>query len=429
MASVVTPQRGSLIVKVIIDGTPRHIRVGHRDKKSAHNFARRVESLLSSRLGGTEPAPAVAAWLATLPQSMRTKLAKAGLIDDTGAGVTLAEHLDGYIARRTDWKPATKEGNERTRDLLTDRFGQDVLLSDITPSQAESWRNWLKDDKGMAEATARGHVRHAKAMFGSAVKDKLVPDNAFASLPSSSIPGERGRHINDEGTIDLIAACPNLQWRTLVGLARYAGLRCPSETHGLRWQDIDWDQARMNVRSPKTERHAGHEQRSVPIVPELMAILQHAFDAAPDGAEEVVTLSTNNLRRNLHVIMKRAGINPPVGFQVLRQSCETGWAQEYPQYAVSQWMGHSIKVSEKHYLTVPDELLKRVVAGAPKCAPESAPALRRTDAHGSETVEKQQENACNFTQDDADCCNATRKWPGPDLNRRHPHFQCDALPG
>ena len=29
---------------------------------------------------------------------------------------------------------------------------------------------------------------------------------------------------------------------------------------------------------------------------------------------------------------------------------------EYPQYAVSQWIGHSMAVSEKHYLQVPEEL-------------------------------------------------------------------------
>ena len=385
MASVVTPQRGSLIVKVIIDGTPRHIRVGHRDKKSAHNFARRVESLLSSRLGGTEPSPAVAAWLATLPQSMRTKLAKAGLIDDTGAGVTLAEHCDAYIARRTpELKPATLEGLNHTRNMLCEYFGADVLLADIKPSMAAAWKNWLKADKGMAEATARGHARYVKSIFKAAVKDKLVTDNPFADLPSGSVAGERGRHVTDEETADIIEQCPDVQWRLLVGLARYAGLRCPSETHILRWQDLDWDRSLMNVRSPKTERYVGHEQRAVPIVPELMAILQPAFDAAPDGAEIVVTLSTNNLRRNLHAIMDRAGINPPVGFQVLRQSCETGWAQEYPQYAVSAWLGHSIRVSEKHYLTIPDDLLKRVVEGAPK----SAPAQRRTDAHHAEAAEK-----------------------------------------
>jgi hypothetical protein len=36
------------------------------------------------------------------------------------------------------------------------------------------------------------------------------------------------------------------------------------------------------------------------------------------------------------------------------------WAQLYPQYAVSRWIGHSIMVSGRHYANaIPDELFER----------------------------------------------------------------------
>ena len=45
---------------------------------------------------------------------------------------------------------------------------------------------------------------------------------------------------------------------------------------------------RMHVPSPKTEHHAGKQQRDVPIFAELRPFLEAAFEAAADGEEYVV---------------------------------------------------------------------------------------------------------------------------------------------
>ena len=66
--------------------------------------------------------------------------------------------------------------------------------------------------------------------------------------------------------------------------------------------------ARLTVRSPKTERHKGHEQRIVPITPKLYALLQDAYDNAAEGESRVVTMSRNNLARGLIQIVKAAGV-------------------------------------------------------------------------------------------------------------------------
>jgi len=46
----------------------------------------------------------------------------------------------------------------------------------------------------------------------------------------------------------------------------------------------------------------------------------------------------------------------------MRRNYETDWAQVYPQYAVSTWIGHGIEVSARHYLQVPEELYEKVAA-------------------------------------------------------------------
>ena len=91
------------------------------------------------------------------------------------------------------------------------------------------------------------------------------------------------------------------------------GLRCPSEVLGLTWQDINWAEGKMLVRSPKTEHCPGHESRYVPIFPELLPYLREVFEQAEPGTIYVITRyrKTNvNLRTELIRIIHRAGLKP-----------------------------------------------------------------------------------------------------------------------
>lgn len=79
------------------------------------------------------------------------------------------------------------------------------------------------------------------------------------------------------------------QWRAMFALARYGGLRCPSEVLSLRWSDIDWDRERITVTSPKTEHHEDGASREIPLWPELRLYLEEYFELAEVGAEFVIT--------------------------------------------------------------------------------------------------------------------------------------------
>jgi integrase len=50
---------------------------------------------------------------------------------------------------------------------------------------------------------------------------------------------------------------PDVEWRLIIALSRYAGLRIPSELLSLRWNDVDLPGGRMTIRSSKTEHHKG----------------------------------------------------------------------------------------------------------------------------------------------------------------------------
>ncbi len=93
--------------------------------------------------------------------------------------------------------------------------------------------------------------------------------------------------------------------------------------------------------------------RVTPIVPELLALLDAAYHAAPEGAEFI--LPTLRLHSNPSTPMLRAmrdsGIEQwPRIFHALRASCVTDLAGSHPLADVAAWMGHTRTVAAKHYL-------------------------------------------------------------------------------
>lgn len=143
-----------------------------------------------------------------------------------------------------------------------------------------------------------------------------------------------------------------------MALARFGGLRCPSELATLTWADIDWDRSRFLVKSPKTAHHADGGQRWVPIFPELRPHLEQALEFAEPGTVYVLKRTCchdTNLRTTFERIIYRAGLIPwQKPFQNMRATRETELAQTFPLHVVTAWIGNSARVAAKHYLQVTD---------------------------------------------------------------------------
>jgi len=183
--------------------------------------------------------------------------------------------------------------------------------------------------------------------------------------------------------VKLPDAALNLQWRLLIALARLAGLRIPSESHILTWDCVDWERRRLRGYAPKTG-----STRFVPIVAELFDLLSDAFNVAPEGQTKIISFSRNNLHRDFGMIILRAGFEPwEDRWQTLRRSAETMFAQKHPQYAVSQWLGHSMAVSDKHYGQAPDPVHELATTERALAAAESAAVRPGTGSQSIATVQ------------------------------------------
>lgn len=380
MASVLRRNDGARIgwrVRFYLEKRRRELYLPNVSKKVAEAVGRHLDELSGAKGLNSRAAPESIAWAAGTDGVVRDRLVAWGLADPanpkllTDAGRYLEAFATAYIDGRTDIAANTSRNFRQAQRVLVEYFGAKHSIRSITAEDAERWKRWLlaqvvkaatetEPARTMAQATMSMYVRRAKTMFSAAVRDQLLDSNPFAGLKTGSDRNsERLRFIDAKTSKLVLDACPDADWRVLFSLARYGGLRCPSEVLSLRWVDVDWAAGRLRIDSPKTGL------RFCPLFPELKTALEEAWELAPDGAVYCVGRyhgGATNLRTQLGRILATAGIIPwPKLFQNLRSSRRTELQELYPDHVLNTWLGQSSKVAEGHYLTVTDDHWSRAV--------------------------------------------------------------------
>src|ERR1019366_2365062 len=81
-----------------------------------------------------------------------------------------------------------------------------------------------------APATSGRTIKRARQFFKLAMRDKIITENPFADVKASGQTNkERQFHIDCETIANVIDAAPDHEWRLIIALSRFGGLRCPSE--------------------------------------------------------------------------------------------------------------------------------------------------------------------------------------------------------
>ncbi len=367
MASISRTKNGHRVIQFIgSDGQRKTIRLGKVSQRQAESVKTRVEELSAALITGHSPNSETARRVQRLDSSLHDKLSRVGLVPERAKAI-LGEFLDRYFRKRIDVMPSTQVVWRHTHRNLIDFFGADKPLRQITRSDADEWRLSLVA-QDLADSTIGKRCKFAKQFLADAVKQELIDANPFAELRGTSAANpERFYFVTREEAERVINACPDAEWRLIFALSRYARLRCPSEHLALKWSDIDWENGRIRITSPKTERH-GKGTRIIPIFPELLPHFEDAFEMAQEGAEFAIMRyrSTNaNLRTQLIRIIARAGIKHwPKLFQNLRSTRETELAEDFPIHVVCQWIGNTEAIAAKHYLQVTEDHFSRALQNA-----------------------------------------------------------------
>ena len=372
MASVNKDSKGWRVEFTVPGQRRRPLRLGGITEKSAREIGRHVERIIESKKTGLPVAADTLNWLLGLPDKLRNQLIRLGLIEDSGQRVSssLGGFLSDYMRSRTNIEQGTRDNLETAKRWLIKFFGEQRELDSITPGEADEYRAWLGFEGKQAPNTVKRLCGRAKQFFRAGLRRRLIRENPFQDMKHLIVgasPRERIEDIDAVTAQRVLDACPNAHWRAIFALARYGGMRVPSEIVLLRWADIDWTTGRILVNCQKTKKHEGKEVRITPLFPELRRELEAWRAEAPKDREFVLKPAISpktNLRTGLIKILKRAGIKPwPKLYQNLRSSRVRELRnQRFRENIVAQWLGHSVKVADEHYDQVTDDQFRLAVA-------------------------------------------------------------------
>ena len=213
-------------------------------------------------------------------------------------------------------------------------------------------------------------MQHAFSFFDKMVEKEIISRNPFkGQVRTVAVDDRRNRYIDEKTILKVMECAPDAEWRLIIALWRFAGLRAVSEVLTLKWEDILWDQKEIVVHAPKTARY-GKGIRIIPFFPHVEECLRDAFGQAPEGAiyvvekhaplhlrgkkERVDVSQQGNISTTFRKIIRRAGIAPwSKLIHNLRASFETdllnGKHGKFALTTIAKWLGHSVKVMLEHY--------------------------------------------------------------------------------
>lgn len=330
------------------------------DKEVKHIWCH-IEALERSAARGTLIPVATEEWVESIDDQLFDRLAKLGLVSER-VDWTLIDWMDHYIDNPApDVKRGTITTWRQSRQHAAAYFDHDLLMCDLTEQDAHEYRAHLEHEIGLSESTARRRCGQVKQMLEAAVRAGLIDRNVFKSVKTAAPRSDIKDYITLQEADRIMAHLPNAGWRLLFVLARYGGLRVPSEPRTLTWDDIDWERGTITFRSPKTEKYKGGDQRTIPLLDQIRGPLLEVFDQAVEGGDARVLPWMDSphaaaYRKHLEYAIKRAGMKQWAKlWTTLRANADHDLREHNPEHVVNRWTGHSGRIAERHYQTQLDD--------------------------------------------------------------------------
>jgi integrase len=381
-------------------GKRETIYLGRVPKEFAVEFGIRVDRLLQSASTGFPPDPTTLFWLGETSAKFRRKLAKVGLWADMP--VSTIDQLCDYCIRHADVEPSTMEKYFAAKASLVAFFSASRPLHQITNADCIEFRAWLlklgrRPTPGpLKPTTVSKRLEQASLYFAVAVRKRWLLDNPFNGVVC--YPGDTSdrMHFVTQEAIATLMAAADPEMRLCLGLARYLGLRIPSEFKPLQWDWIDWENGHLKVMAPKTKRFAHKKWRYPPLFPQVRDLLWDSFEAAPTGSIYMMTsrtITATAWRNRLERLCKKTGIESwPKIWQNMRSTRETELIDEgFPIQAVTAWIGNSPDVAIQNYLQITKDHHHRAIGGACSELQILAAKARAISAKSSASVPKRED--------------------------------------
>jgi len=382
MATITHDAKGWRIRWYTRDGDRKSVRIGKCSERVANQVLAITSQLIDAAEWGISPDPKVKGWLEKLPPEFVAKLQKAGLLHPVKR-LSIGEAIAEFLERSKHHAAWTISNIRQAFRHLTAFFGEDRPLESVTVAEVQDYKRWLlyevptrKSRKGLSEATVAKHLSWAGALYRDFIKREVLNRNPFDGVQKGSqINRSRRVYIPAEIIEKLIDRAPSLEWKLLLVMARYMGIRVPSEPFSMTWDCVDWERSLIRVPSPKTAKQ-GKAFRMVPIFPPVRPYLETLWEEA-EGKTYIFEELRNrnsvkkgdksgwkavNLREQLKRMLVKAGIPPwPKLWQNLRSTAEMDLLSRFPPAAVFEWIGHTADVAKGHYFQVREADVEKAI--------------------------------------------------------------------
>ena len=237
-----------------------------------------------------------------------------------------------------------------------------IRLSELSQRHVDTFKTKRMGE--VSRVTVNIEIRSLRAAFYRAVRWNLMGENPFKHVQQCAIE-ERAPTYLTRGEFEKLLNTIKLPWlRDLSIVAAFSGMR-RNECTQLRWEDVDFPNQAILVRSHGKIRTKSGKMRMVPINPEVMkALLRRKALVGSDFVFQSNSrpIDGRHLSRMFKRYVRKAGLNERLHFHSLRHSFGSWLVQcNASLYQVQKLLGHSnIRVTEMYSHLLPADLRETV---------------------------------------------------------------------
>lgn len=333
-----------------------------------------IDRLVSYRKRGLRPSADILDWIRELDSAFRLELAEFGLIELGRVGGSLQDLIDYAKRQLSEIQDRTRINYNQYAESLVEHFGEKRPLASITRGDADEFRRWCSApgriirkageeelQLGYGPASVAKRIKYAKQIFEIAIRKEWIDRNPFQGI-RVKVPIDAGRRYfvpkGDAKTV--IDQLFDVEDKLVFALGRYAGFRIGSEIRSLRWSNVDWEKSVMRVEDTKRKT-----VRKCPIFVELKPYLDKVWESpelgdfvCPRFRESTDQAFASRVKKAI----KRAELEEwPDLFLNLRRTRSTEVVEQFGIKAESEWIGHGVEVSLRHYQMIEQATIDRAI--------------------------------------------------------------------
>ena len=325
---------------------------------SADRVARIVSDILSCRNRGDSVPLEILRRVEKLPERIQRSFEKHGLIGGVSVW-KLSDLLEKFYETKIHLRQTTQDTYRNYGNHLIAFFGADCRLDTIGKLDCERFRDQYFGYQ--AACTVSRGLSRCQSIFRYAVDAGWLRSNPFEkTVKRVSVNLQRQFYVDRETIYKVMSCCRDDYDRLVLALARFGGLRIPSEIRHLRYCDFVDNVIRIH-HDTKTGA------REVPLFGEIREIFDRivvnlgkksvSADSSGDSAAlgDFVFASLGNkdvLRDRVLSAINASGVDRwEKLFVNLRSSCITDMVERgYSEKILDAMFGNSSEIRRRHYI-------------------------------------------------------------------------------